>query len=123
MKNQNSKTFINQIEKALFGSFSDGQIKDFPHIRVKQCAQWVNYVCFEPQLEHDQKHQAAILSSVTQDECTSHMMDLLSIQDLTNVNQILDTLAATHHEQIAKGLVVQTALEDEGDSLYSDKEK
>jgi hypothetical protein len=52
---QNSKDmqiqYINQIEKALFGEFNNGQ-KDFPKIRLKETT-WTPYVCFKAQLSVD----------------------------------------------------------------------
>lgn len=39
--------FINSIEKALFGEFNSGQIKDFPSIRIKRST-WLEFICYEP---------------------------------------------------------------------------
>ena len=39
------------------------------------------------------------------------------------MNQILDSLSAAHHEQIAKGNVKREAQEDLADNLYSEREK
>jgi len=36
---------------------------------------------------------------------------------------MLDIMSAAHHEQIAKGNVCQNSQEEEGDSLFSEKEK
>lgn len=39
--------FINSIEKAIFGEFNGGQLKDFPSVRVK-ASTWIPYECYQP---------------------------------------------------------------------------
>ncbi len=47
--------FINSVEKALFGEFNSGQIKEFPTVRIK-VSDWVPYVCYKPTLDNEQKY-------------------------------------------------------------------
>ena len=44
--------YINQIEKALFGEFNNGQ-KDFPRVRLKK-AHWIPWICFKPEISTEQ---------------------------------------------------------------------
>ena len=41
--------FINHVEKSLFGEFNNGQLPDFPTVRLRECY-WLPYVCFKPQI-------------------------------------------------------------------------
>ena len=41
--------YINQIEKALFGEFNNGQHDDFPKVRLHK-SHWIPYVCFKAEL-------------------------------------------------------------------------
>ena len=54
--------YINQVEKALFGTFNNGQLPDFPKVRLKECT-WLPYICFKAELREEQMAQAAMLCS------------------------------------------------------------
>ncbi|CDW82479.1 UNKNOWN [Stylonychia lemnae] len=96
--------FINSVEKALFGEFNSGQIKDFPSVRMKKSL-WVLYVCYQPTINNDQKYQAAILAGEQNpiDECLRLSLDLINVQDVTNVNLILESLSTIHHDKLIHG--------------------
>ena len=72
--------YLDSIEKSLFGDFNNGQINDFPAIRLKK-SDWLEYVCIQPKIDKDQMHQAAQLSSEKNwvDECLVKIIELLNV--------------------------------------------
>ena len=96
--------YINSVEKALFGEFNGGQIKDFPSVRIKN-ASWIEYICFKPALDSEQKYQAAMLSGTNNpiDDCLENIMALVNVQEVTNVNLILESLSSIHHDKVRFG--------------------
>ena len=59
--------FLNSIERSLFGEFNNAQLDDFPTVRVKR-SDWIDLICFKPQLDNDQMYQAAVLSGEKRQE-------------------------------------------------------
>lgn len=41
--------YINSIEKALFGEFNNGQLEDFPVVRLKK-SHWLSYIVFKAEI-------------------------------------------------------------------------
>ena len=41
--------YINQVEKALFGQFNDGQLENIPKVRLSKST-WLEWICFKPEL-------------------------------------------------------------------------
>ena len=41
--------YINQVEKALFGQFNDGQIDNIPKVRMMKST-WLDWIVFKPEL-------------------------------------------------------------------------
>ena len=74
--------YLNKVEKALFGEFNNGQLDDFPKVRLKH-AHWLPYVCFKPALQTEQQQQASLLASGTNpiDEVTAHILEIVNIND------------------------------------------
>ena len=54
--------YINSIEKALFGEFNNGQLEDFPVVRLKK-SHWLTYVVFKAEISKEQMQQAALLAN------------------------------------------------------------
>lgn len=98
--------FINSIESALFGEFNNGQVENFPTIRFKK-AHWIEWVCFQPDLSQEQQYQAACLAGEKNpiDDCTTHMMEILNVNDVMNVNLTLESLAQIHSDKVKFGQV------------------
>jgi len=44
--------YINSVEKALFGSFNDGQQESIPKVRLSKST-WLDWVCFKPDLSKE----------------------------------------------------------------------
>jgi hypothetical protein len=86
--------FLNSVEKSLFGEFNNSQLPDFPSVRIKK-ADWIELVCFRPELDNDQMHQAAALSSDRNwvDECLGNMLEILNVQDVQSVNLVMESLS------------------------------
>lgn len=74
--------FLNSVEKSLFGEFNKGQLKDHPSVRIKE-SDWIEYICFKPELDNDQMYQAAVLSGEknTIDACLANFMEIINVQD------------------------------------------
>ena len=45
--------YINQVEKALFGQFNDGQQESIIKVRLSKSS-WLDWVCFKPELSKEQ---------------------------------------------------------------------
>ena len=45
--------YLNQIEKALFGQFNNGQIESVPKIRLMKST-WLEWICFKPEISKEQ---------------------------------------------------------------------
>lgn len=75
--------FLNSVEKSLFGEFNNAQFPDHPSVRIKD-SDWVEYICFKPNLDNDQMYQAAVLSIEKNciDKCLAHMLEILNVQDM-----------------------------------------
>jgi hypothetical protein len=86
--------FLNSIEKSLFGEFNNSQLPNFPSVRIKK-ADWIEFICFKPELDNDQMHQAAILSGEKNilDDCLCNMLEILNVQDVQNVNLIMESIS------------------------------
>ena len=41
--------YINQIERALFGEYNNGQLEEVPKVRLKK-AFWIDWICFKAEL-------------------------------------------------------------------------
>lgn len=97
---------MNSIESSIFGEFNNGQSSGLPSIRVKK-SDWLQYICFKPQLDNEQMHQASILASEKNwtDDCLSYMMEILNVQDVSTVNLMLDSLAQIHSDKVKFGAV------------------
>jgi hypothetical protein len=67
---------------------------EFPSVRVKK-SDWIELICFKPQLTNDQMHQAAVLSGDKNwiDECLANVLEILNVQDVQNVNLIMESVA------------------------------
>lgn len=74
-------------------------------MRVKSCTDWIDLVCFKPHLDNDQMHQAAILSGEKNwiDECLANFLEIVNVQDLSNVNLILESIAQIHYDKVKYG--------------------
>lgn len=44
--------FINQIERALFGEFNNGQFEDVVKVRLKKSF-WLDWICFRPEISKE----------------------------------------------------------------------
>lgn len=86
--------YINQIEKSLFGEFNNGQLDDFPRVRLKQ-AHWLPYVCFKAEIQKEQMMQAAMLTGEQNpiDKVAANMLEIVNINEITNVNLTLESLS------------------------------
>ena len=86
--------YINQVERALFGQFNDGQYESIPKVRLSKTT-WLEYVVFKPELSKEQMQQAAFLSGERNpiDECTACMLEILNVNDVNNVNLTLESLS------------------------------
>jgi hypothetical protein len=98
--------YINQIEKALFGEFNNGQLADFPKVRLKK-ATWLSYVCFKPEIGQEQMQQAALLSGEhnPKDQVAAHVLEIVNVNDITNVQLTLESLSKLHAEKLRSGRI------------------
>ena len=99
--------FINSVERALFGEFNNGQIKDFPVVRLKRST-WLEYIYFKPVISKEQMYQAATLASSDTnpiDECSQLIVELVGIQDCSNVTLILEGLSTIHYDKVQYGQI------------------
>lgn len=46
--------YINQVERALFGKFNDGQFEEIPKVRLAR-SKWLEWICFKPELSSEQQ--------------------------------------------------------------------
>ena len=60
--NEMGVEFLNSVENSLFGQYNAGQMDNFPTVRVKNCNDWVDLICFKAELENEAMYQAALLS-------------------------------------------------------------
>ena len=97
--------FLNSIENALFGQFNNGQM-DCPKIRLMKCT-WLDWICFKPEISKEQMQQAAILNGERNplDECAGCMMEILNVNDVTNVNLTLESLSQIQYEKLKHGQI------------------
>jgi hypothetical protein len=86
--------FINQIERALFGEFNNGQLEEVPKVRLKRSF-WLEWICFKPEISNEQMRQAAMLNGELNpiDECAACMLEIINVNDVTNVNLTLESLS------------------------------
>ena len=98
--------FINQIERAIFGEFNNGQLEDIPKVRLMKSF-WLDWVCFKPEISKEQMHQAAMLNGEMNsiDECTACIMEIINVNDVTNVNLTLESMSQIHCEKVKHGKV------------------
>ena len=98
--------YINQVEKALFGQFNNGQMDEIPKVRLAKSS-WLDWVCFKPELSAEQQQLAAFFSSERNpiDECACNMMEVLNVNDLSNTNLTLESLSQIHYEKLKHGQV------------------
>ena len=45
--------YLNQVEKALFGQFNDGQKESIPKVRLSKST-WLSWVVFKPEISKEQ---------------------------------------------------------------------
>ena len=98
--------FLNTVDRALFGEFNHAQMPDFPTVRVKK-SDWIELICFKPELDNDQMYQASILSGDKNwiDECLANVLEILNVQDVQNVNPIMESIAQIHYDKVKYGSV------------------
>ena len=96
--------YINSIETALFGEFNNGQLENFPKVRLGR-SHWIPFICFQPDIGKEQMQQAALLQGEKNpiDECAAFMMEILNINDVTNVNLTLESLSQIHYDKLRFG--------------------
>lgn len=46
--------YINQVEKALFGTFNNGQDENIHKVRLSKTT-WLDWICFKPELSKEQQ--------------------------------------------------------------------
>ena len=46
--------YINQVEKALFGTFNNGQDENIPKVRLTKTT-WLDWIVFKPELSKEQQ--------------------------------------------------------------------
>ena len=119
--------YLNSIEKALFGQFNNGQIDSVPKVRLMKST-WLDWICFKPELSKEQMQQAAILNGERNplDECAGCMMEVLNVNDVTNVNLTLESLAQIQYEKLKHGVIKAEFLKmDQGDTeeFYTEDQK
>ena len=119
--------FLNSVEKSLFGEFNKGQLKDHPSVRIKE-SDWIEYICFKPELDNDQMYQAAVLSGEknTIDACLANFMEIINVQDAQNVNLIIESLSQMHYDKVKYGSVKTDFLNfdpDETDTFFTEDQK
>ena len=98
--------YINQVERALFGRFNDGQVEEIPKVRLAR-SKWLEWICFKPELSLEQQQLAAFFSSDRNplDECACNMLEVLNVNDLQNTNLTLESLSQIHYEKIKHGQI------------------
>ena len=96
--------YLNQVEKALFGAFNDGQQELVPKVRLAKST-WLDWVCFKPELSKEQQQQAAFLAGERNplDDCACYMMEILNVNDVTNVNLTLESISQIQYEKLKHG--------------------
>ena len=96
--------YINQVEKALFGTFNNGQDENIHKVRLSKTT-WLDWICFKPELSKEQQQQAAYLSGDRNplDECACCMLEILNINDMMNVNLTLEALSQVQYEKLKHG--------------------
>jgi hypothetical protein len=96
--------YINQVEKSLFGEFNNGQLEDFPKVRLKK-AHWLPYVCFKAELSKEQMQQAALLNGDHNplDRIAAHFVELVNVNDISSVNLTLESLSQIHYDKLKTG--------------------
>ena len=98
--------YINSVERALFGQFNDGQQESIPKVRLSKST-WLEYVVFKPELSKEQMQQAAFFSGERNplDDCAACMLEILNVNDVTNVNLTLESLSQIQYEKLKHGLI------------------
>lgn len=98
--------YINQVEKALFGSFNDGQSDNIPKVRLAK-SHWLDWICFKPDLNKEQQQLAAFFAGERNplDECACVVMEILNVNDVTNSNLTLESLSQIHYEKLKHGQI------------------
>ena len=98
--------YINQVEKALFGQFNDGQSESIPKVRLAK-THWLDWVVFKPELSKEQQQQAAFFAGDRNpiDECAANMLEILNVNDVTNVNLTLESLSQIQYEKLKHGQI------------------
>lgn len=98
--------YLNKIEKALFGEFNNGQLEDFPKVRLKKC-HWLPYVCFKSTISTEQEYQASLLAADTNpiDRVAAHILEIININDCPNVNLTLESMSQIHFDKLKSGKV------------------
>ena len=119
--------YLNSIEKALFGQFNNGQDESIPKIRLMK-SYWLDWVCFEPEISKQQMQQTALLAGERNpiDECTACMMEVLNINDVTNVNLTLESLSQIQYDKLRHGAVKTEFLKvdhADTDSFFTEDQK
>ena len=80
---------------------------------------WLDWVCFEPEISKQQMQQTALLAGERNpiDECTACMMEILNINDVTNVNLTLESLSQIQYDKLRHGAIKTDFLKvDHGDT-------
>ena len=89
---------MNSVENALFGKFNNAPLQapmdDVPTIRYKD-SDWVEQICFEPSLDNELMHQAAVLSGEKNwiDECLANFLEIMNVNDHPNVTLIIESIS------------------------------
>ena len=98
--------YINQVERALFGAFNDGQQESIPKVRLAKST-WLDWVCFKPELSKEQLQQAAFFAGERNpaDDCSAFMLEILNINDYPNVNLTLESISQIQYEKLKHGTI------------------
>ena len=58
-------------------------------------------------LDSEQKYQSTMLSGTNNpiDDCLKNILDLVNVQDVSNVNLILESLSSIHHDKVRYGQI------------------
>jgi hypothetical protein len=77
-----------------------------PKVRLKKSF-WLEWICFKPEILKEQMQQAAMLNGDMNpiDECAACMLEIINVNDVTNVNLTLESLSQIHSEKIKSGRV------------------
>ena len=89
---------------------------------------WLDWVCFEPELSKQQIQQTALLSGERNpmDDCAACMMEILNINDATNVNLTLESLSQIQYDKLRHGHVKTDFLrldQADTDSFFTEDQK